>query len=105
MTRWFIHPKDSHTNNVVARELAAHAEAGATSIQLVEGAYLELWEIPFQKLSQLLASARHSSLRFVAYKKEGGGVVRKAPRFFQIGAQKHPYKRPNSSKQSKKSSF
>lgn len=73
--RYYVEPKDEHTNKVLSRELVPRYECAPR--KLWNGKTRPAWEVPEHYLLAFFQRSRASSnLKFVAYVQENEGQIR-----------------------------
>jgi hypothetical protein len=75
---WYLHPKDSHTNDVLAGELEEHG--GFHRLRTNRHVFLPVWECSESKRDFFLASKENANLHFDVYTQlDHDLVIRLAP--------------------------
>ena len=79
-TRWFVEPKGSHTNKIIAERLNSLGEVGTESQAMEDnlGDKHSVFEVPdYAFISELYKSERNSVLSFKVFSQaEGHGPIR-----------------------------
>ncbi len=73
--QWFIEPKDSFTNEAIAR--VTDTEDAETSKFCEDGRKHDLWCVPYSIVSFFLKSKRTDPLTFTVWVRRGNGKIRK----------------------------
>ena len=70
---WFIEPRDSHTNEVLARELTE--DDFKKGVLCVDGRH-NLWQCPWDFVRNLIKSRKTLKVNFKVFNQQGNGAIR-----------------------------
>ena len=77
--KWFIEPKDSHTNEVISRELTSEGyESETRDLYCNDDKQHNVYRVSYDFLVYVIASKDHLHLRFKVFVQEGNGQIRPA---------------------------
>ena len=69
----FIEPKDAFSNEAILVYLSRKSVVEARRIETTAGDFIDVYELDFQELKHIEASAKTVRLRFQIYRKRGNG--------------------------------
>jgi len=74
---WYVEPLDSHTNEVLARELD---DCWSDELKDGDGRFHQVWRCPdYSFITRLRQSRDNLQIDFVIYSRKGNGPIRRPP--------------------------